>query len=142
MRPLVIGAMLLAFAAGCKKAPKPTEKQPEQPQSGGPGQPAPVLKSGSQVTAKDMEDIRIYIDNASAASGRMPSPQMVADALQHSGSPVAEMVKNKLIIISPARSREDVWAYEAKSLEQGGFLVGTNGVEDVSAAEAKRRLGK
>ena len=144
MRSLIAVAVLVAaFAGGCKKAaPKPSEKQPEPPVVGGPRVPAPPLNTGPQVTAKDMEDVRIFIDNASGASGRMPSPQMVAEALKQPGSPVADMVQNGAIVIPPARTREEVWAYEAKAIEQGGFIVGVNGVEQVSAAEAKRRLGK
>jgi hypothetical protein len=89
-----------------------------------------------------MEDVRIYIDNASGASGKMPPPQMVGSALKEAGSPAAELVKSGAIVIPPARTREDVWAYEAKALEQGGYVVSANGVEQVTAAEAKRRLGK
>ena len=144
MRSLIPAAVLfVAFSGGCKKAaPKPSDKQLEPPVVGGPRVPAPPANIGPQVTAKDMEDVRLYIDTASGASGGMPSPQMVAEALTQSGSPVADMVKNGAIVIPPARTRDEVWAYEAKGLEQGGFIVGSNGVEQVTAAEMKRRLGK
>jgi hypothetical protein len=143
MRSLIaLVLMFTAVSGGCKKSAKPTEKQPDQPTAGGTNQPVPPTTTGPQVSAKDMEDIRLSIDTFSGASGQMPPPKMTADALQQAGSPAADMVKKGLIVIAPARTRDDVWAYEAKALDQGGYIVTANGVEQVGAAEAKRRLGK
>ncbi|HJZ58744.1 MAG TPA: hypothetical protein VKE74_27625 [Gemmataceae bacterium] len=110
--------------------------RPTPPPPPPPGPPAVV------VTRQDMEDIRIFIDTASGASGQMPTPQQVLAALEQAESPAAKLVKSKAIVLTGARSREGVWAYEVKALQQGGLIAGSNGVEDVSAAELRRRLGR
>lgn len=97
-------------------------------------------KPAATVTMKDMEDIRLFIHDVSAVSGKMPSKQQVLAALTQAGSPAAQLVKSEAIIINPARA--DIWAYEAKALQQGGWVASSNGVEQLSAAELKRRLGR
>jgi hypothetical protein len=88
-----------------------------------------------------MEDIRIFVDNASGASGQMPSPQLIYNALVMAGSPAAKLVEARAIILTGAQTRESIWAYEAKAATQGGMIAGPNGVETVTAAELKRRVG-
>jgi hypothetical protein len=104
--------------------------------------PQSPAKPAATVTRQDMEDIRIFIDNASGATGQMPSAQLVHDALVQAGSPAAGLVKNGAIVLTGTRNREGVWAYEAKALQQGGMVAGANGVEVVSAADLKQRLGR
>ncbi len=136
---MIVAIMICISLVSCKKSPRKSAEDPEQT----PGPAAtnrPV--SGPVVSSKDLEDIRLYVDTASAASGRMPAPQQVMAALIDSGSPVGEMVKKKLIVIHPARTRDDIWAYEATALEKGGWVASANGVDQMSAADLKKRLGR
>jgi hypothetical protein len=100
-------------------------------------QPAPA---GPAVTRQDLEDVRIFIDNASGASGQMPPPVQVLAALQQAQSPAAGLVQKGAIVLTGARTREAVWAYEAAALQRGGLAAGPNGVETLTAAALKQRL--
>jgi hypothetical protein len=104
-------------------------------------QAQPPAAGGGTVTMKDMEDIKTFVHDASLVSGRMPAPEFVYGALVQAGSPAAGLVKSKAIVLTGAQTRESVWAYEAKALQQGGMAVGPNGVETVTAADLKQRLG-
>jgi hypothetical protein len=115
--------------------PAPQPKQSPAPM------PQPKVAPAPNISKQDMEDIRIFIDNASAG-GQMPSPQLVYSALVMNQSPAAAHVKSGAIVVHPARSREEVWAYEARALQQGGWMVTANGVEQVNANDLKRRLGR
>jgi hypothetical protein len=143
----------IALIGGRAARSTPEELRPyfaKPPMSGGatgklvPQQSAPAA-AGKQAAAavgkQDMEDIRIYIDNASGASGVMPSPQQVYEALVAANSPAAALVRSKAIILTGARTREEIWALDAAALQNGGLICGPNGVESVAAAGLKQRLG-
>lgn len=92
------------------------------------------------VSPRDLEDIRLFIDGASLVSGRMPTKEQTRAALRAAGSPAAELVKSKAIVLTGATSREAVWAYEAAAPARGGLVAGPNGVETLTAEELARRL--
>jgi hypothetical protein len=112
-------------------------KQPAPPQP----QPQPGA-AALPVGQKDMEDVRLFIDTFSGASGQMPTPQQVSAALQQSGSPAAALVEKRAITLTGARTREGVWAYEAAAVQRGGLVASANGTETLTAAELRRRLGR
>lgn len=112
--------------------PQPTPQNPTP-------MPAPKF---SPVTEKDMFDLQVFIDNASGASGKMPSPLMIYQALVATKSPAAELVQNGSIYLTGATTRESVWAFETKAITQGGLVVSQNGVETLTAAQLKARLGR
>lgn len=99
----------------------------------------PLGSVNSAVGARDLEDVRIFIDGASAG-GRMPSPDLTRTALLAAGSPAWRLVERKAIVLTGAADREGVWAYEAAARERGGLVAGPNGVETLTAAELARRL--
>jgi hypothetical protein len=110
--------------------------------------PAPAAKptttafaTTAQVTRQDMEDIRIYIDNASGARGSMPSVQEVYAALAQTGSPAKALIDKKAIYLTGAKTRDSIWAVEAAALQRGGLVCGAGGVETMTAAQIKQRLG-
>ena len=119
----------------------PAQPPAQPPQPNRPDSSA-TPAAGATVTMKDMDDIRLFIDTASQASGRMPDVQTVYGALVQSGSPAAKLVASRAIILTGAQTRESVWAYEAKAATQGGMIAGPNGVETVTAAELQRRAGQ
>ena len=55
---------------------------------------------------------------------------------------IAALVKDGTIVLNPARSREDVWAYEKKAYESRGWVATSQGVETMDAATLKSRLGQ
>ncbi|MBY0459593.1 MAG: hypothetical protein K2V38_19925 [Gemmataceae bacterium] len=117
----------------------PTVKPP-QPLVPNPGTPLGAAKKA--VAMADMRDLQIFIDNASGASGRMPTGLEVYKALVAARSPTAKLVEDGTIVLTGATQREAVWAFEANALLNGGLVVSQNGVETLTADELKKRLGK
>lgn len=113
-----------------------------QPQPAPPAAPDVPPTPSKRVEQADMKDVWIYIENASGASGRMPTQKMVYEALLAAKSPAAELVRTGAIYLTGATSRESVWAFEAQALMNGGLVANQNGVETLTAAELKARLGK
>lgn len=101
--------------------------------------PRPVRPLPDVVTARDLEDVRIFLDAASAG-GRMPHPDLTRTALLAAGSPAWRLVERKALVLTGATDRESVWAYEAAAPARGGLVAGPNGVETLTAAELARRL--
>lgn len=100
----------------------------------------PVPPTRQPVTQADMQEVWIYMENASAVSGRLPPPAEVYAALVQTQAKAAELVRHGAIILTGAKNRESVWAFEAAALQHGGWVAGPSGVENVSAFELKRRL--
>jgi hypothetical protein len=123
--------------AGGAKAKGILQAQPAAPPA-----VATMPKVGKPVTESDMKEVWIFIENASGASGKMPQPALVYSALVKAESKAAELVKDGSIFLTGAAARESIWAFEWKALTQGGLAASQNGVENLSAAELKRRLGK
>ena len=151
MRPriLTVGVCLLLLA-GCKRGAKdsgPTRDDGKAPQRepGGLPPPAGNTPRGAAmraVAAADMRDLQVFIDTAALASGRMPSGADIYAALVDARSPAAALVKDGAIVLTGARERESVWAFEANAYLSGGLVVSQNGVERLTAGELKKRLGK
>jgi hypothetical protein len=127
--------------------PAPRQAARPVPQPKPEPEPAPEVERPAEpevpavaVGVRDLEDIRVFIDTV-ATSGRMPSRELTRAALAAAGSPAAELVKGKAIVLTGVTTREGVWAYEAAALTRGGLVAGTNGVETLSADELRRRLG-
>jgi hypothetical protein len=134
-------------------APKAGGNEPGKAQPGPMGvlqpqpvpQPAPAKQSSppaaaSRVTKEDMENVWIFIENFSLASGKMPPPNLVYAALVEAKSPAAALVKDGSIVLTGATTRESVWAFEKNAATQGGMIVTQNKVETVTAAEFARRV--
>jgi hypothetical protein len=103
----------------------------------------PTSSARPPVTQADMQEVWIYMENASAVSGRLPHPAEVYAALVQTQAKAAELVRSGAIILTGAKTRESVWAFEAAALQQGGgWVAGPGGVEQVTAEELKRRLSQ
>lgn len=96
----------------------------------------------SPVTEADMKEVWIFIENASGASGKMPSQVLTFQALIAAESKAAPLVKDGSIYLTGTKTRESIWAFETKALTSGGLVCSQNGVETLTAAELKKRLGK
>lgn len=139
--------------------PKPDSAKPAV--APGPGgdvaaNPAPVVGGGGgggatqavrgaakkTVDANDLKMIHTFIEYASGASGRMPSAETTRSALKQEAPEIERKIYEGLIVLNPAKNREEIWAYEAKALESSGWVATNNGVETMDSATLKRRLGK
>jgi hypothetical protein len=70
----------------------------------------------------------------------MPQPELIYAALVKTEARAADLVKSNDIILTGAKARESVWAFERKVPTQGGWIAGQNGPEEVTAAEFARRI--
>lgn len=116
--------------------------QPEPAKPPAPPVASPTAPKYSPVAEADMKEVWVFIDNASGASGKMPSQALTYQALVAAESKAAPLVKDGSIYLTGATTRESVWAFEMKALTQGGLVATQNGVEMLTAAELKKRLGK
>jgi len=112
-----------------------------------------VLGFGSQVqaqavaravTANDLKSIQIFMEAASAESGKLPDAATTLAALQmdKGSANLVKLVTDGVIVLTGTGSREEVWAYEKSALEKGGLMLSSNGIDRVTAADLKKRLGK
>lgn len=156
---LVLGFSFTVALAGCeKKKTKPSSNtlptgSVETASSGGGGggtnyqSGAGVAQNVRQaprriVEMNDLNQIRIYIENASLASGKMPNSNEILAALKQEAPAIYKKINDGDITLHPARTREEVWAYETAALTQGGLVCTSSGVERMDAATLKQRLGR
>lgn len=90
----------------------------------------------------DMQEVWVFIENASGASGKMPPAALTYAALVEAKSPAAALVKQQAIVLTGAAARDSVWAFEARAYQSGGLVASQNGVETLTAAELRQRLKK
>ena len=120
---LVVGTALAASASsGAEPAPPPRAKLTW------PGQP-----SGKAVTRADVNDIWVFVETASLASGKMPGPDVIYTALVRAKSPAAELIRDGSIALSGAWNREGIWAFDRLAPTRGGWVVTHQGPEFLSA---------
>jgi len=96
------------------------------------------------LTANDLKSIQIFMEAASAESGKLPDAATTRAALKmdKGSAHLVKLVAEGVIVLTGTTSREDVWAYEKSALEKGGMMLSSNGIDRVTAADLKKRLGK
>ena len=118
------------------------DRVPANPPAIAPGGGTSVSAVKTAVTMADMREVWVYVENRSGASGKMPAQLEIYQALVKGGSPAADRVKDGTLTLTGATARESVWAYETRALTDGGLVASQNGVETLTAAELRQRLGK
>ena len=161
MRTILTAAVFaVALAGGCetKKKSKPTTKTTEPDRSsagssggggggsssGGSGGAAQAVRAAPQrtVTQNDLTQIRTFIEYASGSTGQMPAYNDTYAAIKKEAPAIAKKIDDGWIVLNNARSREEIWAYEADAVNNGGWVCSSNGVERMDAQTLKQRLGK
>jgi hypothetical protein len=128
---------------GWQGGAQPPAQPPVQPLPLVVGGGTPLGAAGRVVALAEMKDIHIFMENASVVDGKMPKPSAVYEALVAAGAKkAAEHVRLGSIVLTGATQRESIWAYDYAALTNGGYAISQNGVEMLSAAELKQRLGK
>jgi hypothetical protein len=170
MRKLLVIGLVLALLGGCKKkttklaqGPAPNEQGQAAagPGGQGPAMHAPsgvVLGKGSgggggayqavrtattrMVNETQMHDLQLFIENASLASGQMPTAAEIKAALQKESRKTYELVNNGSIVLTGTRSRQGIWAYTFEPQTVGGehLVLSASGIERVPAQTLKQRL--
>jgi hypothetical protein len=94
------------------------------------------------VNQADLDQIRLFIYNASLANDQMPSAQEINAVLQKEAPKTWKQVQDGAIVITGTRSREGIWAYTADAQTVGGehLVVTSSGIERMPAATLRGRL--
>jgi hypothetical protein len=149
---------LVLLPAGCRKGPStapvaPTNPGPPPKQAAGPTPPPAAGGGGGgavqavrgavqrAVTLHEMNNLRVFIDTASGASGRMPSREEIFASVKQGDPKLAHFLQEGAIILTGATTREGVWAYEKDAPVRGGLAVTATGVERLSPDELRQRMG-
>lgn len=144
MRLFLILTLLILPVAGCQKKAKKGDSEPRSSSTSyeaGAGVAQNVRKAAVRTQVKnELHQIRLFIENASVVSGKMPSPQETYAALKQEAPQIAKMIDDKVITLVVARQREGVWAYETAALESSGQVLTNSGVEQMDAADLKQKL--
>lgn len=139
--PAPTGVGTAPAGPGAAGAVPPAPAKPPAPEKP-PTAVAPTAPKFNPVSEADMKEVWVYIENRSGASGKMPSQVETYKALVAAESKAAPLVKDGSIYLTGATTRESIWAFEMKALTSGGLVVSQNGVETLTAAELRKRLGK
>jgi hypothetical protein len=92
------------------------------------------------VTAVEMHELHLFIENYSAASGSMPSKETILEVVKKESPKLYQMLQDGSIVLTGLQKREGVWAYQKDAPTQGGWILTQNGEERLDAAEVKKRL--
>jgi hypothetical protein len=134
-------ALLCAVLAGCGKPsgkPAPSGAEHGAPTVGGAAQAVRGAVNRT-VTLNELNNLRLFIDTASNASGKMPTKDQIMQAAKEDPK-LHEMLTAGAIVLTGTTQREGVWAYVAEAMTSGGYAVLNTGVEKLTAAELKQRL--
>jgi hypothetical protein len=90
----------------------------------------------------DFNNLRLFIDNASAASGQMPSYQEIMAVLQREAPKLAKHVQDGDIRLTVGRTREGIWAYTKEPQSVGGehLVLTSSGIERMAGPTLRQRL--
>jgi hypothetical protein len=110
---------------------------------GGGGSALGVVRKAAKraATMNELNQIKIFIENASAVDGRIPDPKETLEVLRKEAPPIAAAVEEGVIVLHPAKSREEVWAYEGKALTEGGVAIINGTITRVRPEELREKLG-
>jgi hypothetical protein len=143
MRLLLFVALTVVVSGGCRKVMDSPEPAGGGNQGGGSGFGAEQAVRGAVTREQLLEalgQIRLFIDNA-GVDGNMPSPETTLATLQREAPKYAKLVTDGKIVLNPATTREEVWAYA--QLPQGNYAVAVaSGVEQMDQASLNQRLGR
>jgi hypothetical protein len=114
--------------------------------SGGSGGAVQAVRkaAGRAVTQNEMNNIRTFIEDASLASGQMPTAQQTFQALQQGARATAKLVEDGDIILTGTRQREGIWAYTKEAVSTTGehLVVNGSGVQRMTPQQIRQALGQ
>src|SRR5262245_62082639 len=148
-RSLLFVALILVISAGCSRSTfKNSEEQPAnqggqmEVRTGAGHEDMGVHGATDRLQLNNaLDQIRIFIENASSVDGNMPSIETTYETLKKEAPQYAKYIDQKLIVLNPAKTRDEVWAWAV--LPQGNFSVLTSsGIQPMSQQELNQRLGK
>ncbi len=107
--------------------------------------PASAQAVKRTVTQNELKNLQIYMEFASADSGKLPDKEAIMASLkmEKGAANLVKAIEEGVLVLTGTNSREEVWAYEKDITVKGGLMLSSNGIERLDAAAAKKkRLGK
>lgn len=100
--------------------------------------PVQAGRKGAQnlVTANEMRNIHIFINHAPD----MPSKEQIMAAMKQEDPKGFQLIQDGQIILTGAKTREGVWAFEKDAPTKGGWVVTSSGPEKMSAQQLQQLL--
>ena len=94
------------------------------------------------VNENELKNLHLFIETASGASGRMPSPQEILAALQREAPKIAKHIQDGDIVLTGATTREGIWAYTKDPQSTAGehLILTSSGIERMQADTLRQRL--
>ena len=135
--------MVILIVGGCQ--PKRGPETPDTKPGFTPVVPGSVIPKGyvpvldRTLDAKDLADLRIFLEGASTANGRLPGKEVLPEIAKASPN-LGKSIEAGTCIINWGGSREGVWAYDKSALQSGGMVLLNDGVQRMTAAALKQRL--
>jgi hypothetical protein len=112
--------------------------------SGGSGGAAQAIRKAATrtVAINDLNNLRLFIDTASSASGQMPTVQEITAGLQREAPGIYQKIVDQSIILTGTRRREGIWAYTAEAQTPAGehMVLTSSSVERMTAQVLNQRL--
>jgi hypothetical protein len=145
-RLLLFVALTVVVSGGCKK-----RRSDDEGQYSGGGNPtgygAEQAVRGAVkrvVTAAELHDLHLFLNNAKGASGRVPTAQETIAALnQPDGNrQLAKLIQDQVIILVPNPQDEGLWAYGKEAPTEGGWILTHTGAERITAQDFNARFGR
>lgn len=92
----------------------------------------------------DLKNLQIYMEYASGVSGKLPDKETIIKSLkmEKGAAKLVTAIEDGSLILTGNTERESIWAYEKKATTSGGYVLSNNGIENLNAADAKKRIGK
>jgi len=109
---------------------------------GGGGAAGAVRKAADRTQIRfALQDIRLLLNDYSLANDKLPTPQETLALVKQGATKYAKFIEDGDIVINAAKTREDVWAYEAKAPFGKHMVLTAQGIEDMDPEGLRQRLG-
>jgi hypothetical protein len=90
------------------------------------------------VTANELRNIHLFINSAID----VPSKEQIIAAMKQEDPKAYQLIQDGAIVLTGARSREAVWAYEKDAPTNGGWAVVSSGPDRMTAAQLQQLLSQ
>jgi hypothetical protein len=138
MRTALLIATTCLLMNGCEPPPfKPTKPSKETG-----GVIGDILDKPRQVvTMEMMRDLYLYMYQEEVA-GQMPSKEVVFAYAKKENPRLWQLLDSGAIVLTGAKTRDGVWAYEKDAPTKGGWVIIAIGQSKMSPEEVQKLLGK
>lgn len=146
-RSLLFVALTVVVAGGCKKLTETQETSGGSSGGGGGGFGAEQAVRGAvqrTVTAAELHDLHLFMNNAKLSMGRVPTSQETLEALNRpdGNRQLLKLIQDGTLILVPQPQDEGLWAYSKEAPTLGGMVLTHDGPERVTANEFLNRFGR